>query len=213
MEFFQFKVRKMKTNKQLKKERIQEKIIWGYSPKGISNPQLSIELSLGGGVGLLDLEGLDEQTINNMVAECSDKLSKDNIWGVRITNPSHIKILNKFEYIPIIVVSDDLNAEIIKTITFASRWIIAEVCSFVEAQNKTDWADFFLVKGIESGGRIGENSSFILIQEFFDAGYPFLIQGGFGVFNIISALIGGALGVVLEEQLYLLPESPLTQDT
>ena len=33
--------------------------IWGYSPKGINDPSLSFELSRIGGVGLVDLEGLN----------------------------------------------------------------------------------------------------------------------------------------------------------
>ncbi|MCK5408934.1 MAG: hypothetical protein KAJ30_01605, partial [Candidatus Heimdallarchaeota archaeon] len=64
-------------------------------------------------------------------------------------------------------------------------WVIAEVNNLTEAHEKASQVDFFLVKGIESGGKVGEKSSFILIQEFYDSGYPFLIQGGFGYYNIV----------------------------
>jgi malonyl CoA-acyl carrier protein transacylase len=81
-----------------------------------------------------------------------------------------------------------------------------------EAYKKADWSDLFFVKGNEAGGMVGLKNSFILIQEFHKAGLSFVIQGGFGVFNICSAFIGGALGVVLESQLYLLPECPLSPE-
>ncbi len=213
MEFFQFKVILMKTKRQIEKELIPNKIIWGFSPKGISNPQLSIELSLKGGVGLIDLEGFDDHSLTSIITDCSTKIPEDNLWGVRISEASHIEVLNKFDFIPLLILPDKVNEELLIGLTCNYTWIVAEVNSLSEAQSKTDWADFFLVKGFEAGGKIGETSSFILIQEFTEAGFPFIIQGGFGVYNIISALIGGALGVVLEEQLSLLPECPLTKET
>lgn len=203
----------MKTIKQLKNEFIQSKLIWGYSPKGISNPRLAIELSQKGGVGIVDLEGLDEKTIFNILKECTDNISKGNLWGVRLTDSSQVTILNKFENIPIVIIPNGFEVELLLGLSCDFKWLLAEVCSFSEAQQKIEWADLFLVKGFESGGWISDKSSFILIQEFNDAGYPFIIQGGIGVYNIISTLIGGALGVVLDEQLSLLPESPLSEET
>ncbi|MHA1198773.1 MAG: beta-ketoacyl synthase N-terminal-like domain-containing protein [Candidatus Heimdallarchaeaceae archaeon] len=203
----------MKTRKQIANELDPTRIIWGYSPKGISNPQLSIELSQKGGVGLVDLEGLDEQSISNIIETCSNKISKDNLWGIKLSDASQIEVLNKMGRIPILIIPEQFEVEVLMSLTCEYDWLIAEVRNINEAQEKTEWADFFLVKGFESGGSIGEKSSFILIQEFNEAGYPFLIQGGIGVYNIFSALIGGALGVVLEEQLLLLPESPLTSET
>ncbi|MCE7741284.1 MAG: acyltransferase domain-containing protein [Candidatus Heimdallarchaeota archaeon] len=203
----------MKTRRQIINEIDPTRIIWGYSPKGISNPQLSIELSQKGGVGLVDLEGLDEQSISNILETCSKKIPKENIWGIKLSDVSQIEVVNKMEHIPILIIPKKIEIEQLMSLTCEYDWLIAEVRNVSEAQEKTEWADFFLVKGFESGGSIGEKSSFILIQEFNEVGYPFIIQGGIGVYNIISALIGGALGVVLEEQLLLLPECPLTAET
>ena len=93
-----------------------------------------------------------------------------------------------------------------------SNLVLSEVSYLEEAYKNAGWADLFLVKGNEAGGMVGVKNSFILIQEFHKAGLSFVIQGGFGVFNICSALIGGALGVILESQLYLLPECPLSPE-
>ena len=41
--------------------------IWGYSPKGTTDPSLSIELSRLNGVGLIDLEGLSKSQTKDII--------------------------------------------------------------------------------------------------------------------------------------------------
>ncbi|MBY9000496.1 MAG: SDR family NAD(P)-dependent oxidoreductase, partial [Candidatus Heimdallarchaeota archaeon] len=203
----------MKTIEQLKKELNVKYPIWGYSPKGLDDPSLSVAISLKGGIGLVDLEGFTEMKTKKTILRCLKEIPADKQWGVRVAEESQIKWLNDFDFIPIIILASSFrNITKIDKIP-QNNWIVAEVNNLPEAQEKSSSVDFFLVKGIESGGKVGEKSSFILIQEFHESGYPFIIQGGFGYYNIVGAFIGGALGVVLEGQLYLLPECPLQDDT
>ncbi|MCG3260498.1 MAG: hypothetical protein H7644_12160, partial [Candidatus Heimdallarchaeota archaeon] len=203
----------MKTKKQLEKELRLNEIIWGYSPKGISNPQLAIELSLKGGIGLIDLEGLEESVSIKIIETCSSKIPSDKFWGVRFPDVESFSVLSEVDSIPIGIIAFEIEQDDLEKLASKLKWKVAEVVNLDEAQKRTDWVDFFLVKGFEAGGKISDQTSFILIQEFNKAGFPFIIQGGFGVYNIVAAIVGGALGVVLEGQLFLLPECPLSSLT
>ncbi|MFX1468949.1 MAG: SDR family NAD(P)-dependent oxidoreductase [Promethearchaeota archaeon] len=185
--------------------------IWGYSPKGIADPTLSIKISKLGGIGLVDFEGLTLIKCQKILNKLYSSLSIDYSWGIRIPNHEILEQLEFNKVIPIIVCPfspDTLNLQKLKE---NSILLLSEVLYLEEAHDTADWADLFLVKGNEAGGMVGTKNSFILIQEFHKAGFTFVIQGGFGVYNISSALVGGALGVILESQLYLFPECPLSQ--
>ncbi len=186
--------------------------IWGYSPKGLKNLALSIELSKLNGIGLVDLEGISTSDSKTIIHECLTKLEKSKLWGIRVKQVEQLLLLEEYDFIPIIIIAFDIEEKVLSSLTVECDLLIAEVNYFEQAQNRADWADLFLVKGFEGGGEVGEKSSFILLQQFNESGYPFIIQGGFGVYNIISAFVGGALGVVLEGQLFLLPECPLDKD-
>ncbi|RTL87031.1 MAG: SDR family NAD(P)-dependent oxidoreductase [Hyphomicrobiales bacterium] len=69
--------------------------------------------------------------------------------------------------------------------------------------------DGLLMKGHEAGGRVGPRSSFILLQELRGKiDIPYWIQGGVGLRSAPAAILAGAAGVVLREQLWLTEESP-----
>ena len=185
--------------------------IWGYSPKGIYDPALSIEISKIGGVGLVDFEGLNLNQCQEILRKIYSSLSKNSIWGIRIPTQEFLDQIEFHEIVPIIVCSFSPNSQNLSKLQEKSNVLVSEVLYLEEAYDTAHWADLFLVKGNEAGGMVGTKNSFILIQEFQKAGLSFIIQGGFGIYNISSALIGGALGVVLESQLYLFPECPLNQ--
>ncbi len=186
--------------------------IWGYSPRGITDPSLSIELCQIGGVGLVDLEGLNSNQCQTLLKKCFTSLSSDHVWGIRVATKEILNSLEFQEVVPIIICAFSPDSHDIAKLQKISDVLLSEVSYLEEAYKNADWADLFLVKGNEAGGVVGVKNSFILIQEFHKAGLSFVIQGGFGVFNICSAFIGGALGVILESQLYLLPECPLSPE-
>ncbi|MFX1498741.1 MAG: SDR family NAD(P)-dependent oxidoreductase [Promethearchaeota archaeon] len=186
--------------------------IWGYSPLGLINPSLSVQLSQNGGVGLIDFDGLDFDQCRVLLNKLSSSLSSDHLWGVRISTPDILNALEIRDLIPIIICAFSPNSNDIRFMKEHSKLLVSEVLYLKEAYETAEWSDLFLVKGNEAGGIVGNKNSFILIQEFQKAGLSFIIQGGFGVYNISPALIGGALGVVLESQLFLLPECPLSPE-
>ncbi len=72
--------------------------------------------------------------------------------------------------------------------------------------------DGWWVKGHESGGVVGEESTFVLLQRFLQKTVlPIYARGGIGLHSTAACWVGGAAGVVLDNQLLLLQESPLAE--
>ncbi|OLZ72201.1 polyketide synthase [Streptomyces sp. IMTB 2501] len=72
-----------------------------------------------------------------------------------------------------------------------------------------------IARGAESGGRVGELSTFVLLQQLLSdeelGSVPVWACGGIGPRTAAAAVAGGAAGVVLDSQLALLPESALPE--
>ncbi|GAA1710370.1 hypothetical protein GCM10009765_69610 [Fodinicola feengrottensis] len=72
-----------------------------------------------------------------------------------------------------------------------------------------------IARGNEAGGEVGELSSFVLLQQLLAdprITCPVWVAGGIGPRTAVAAVVGGAAGVVLENQLALMPESELPDD-
>jgi acyl transferase domain-containing protein/NAD(P)H-dependent flavin oxidoreductase YrpB (nitropropane dioxygenase family) len=70
-----------------------------------------------------------------------------------------------------------------------------------------------VAKGHECGGWISESSSFILVQQLLaKSTHPVHVQGGIGPNTAAACRAAGAAGVVLDDQLWVMPESPFPQE-
>ena len=70
--------------------------------------------------------------------------------------------------------------------------------------------DGLIARGHEAGGWVGEDSSFILMQKLRGkTSKPLYAQGGIGLRSAAACRAAGAAGVVLDDSLLLLAESPL----
>ena len=70
-----------------------------------------------------------------------------------------------------------------------------------------------IAKGNECGGWVSDNSAFILAQKLLATQtLPVYVQGGIGVHTAAACRAVGAAGVVIEEQLWLMPESPFSPE-
>jgi acyl transferase domain-containing protein/NAD(P)H-dependent flavin oxidoreductase YrpB (nitropropane dioxygenase family)/NADP-dependent 3-hydroxy acid dehydrogenase YdfG len=67
----------------------------------------------------------------------------------------------------------------------------------------------WLARGSECGGRSGRESAFILCQHLARQARPFWVQGGIGPHAAAACRVAGAAGVVLDDALLLLRESPV----
>jgi acyl transferase domain-containing protein/NAD(P)H-dependent flavin oxidoreductase YrpB (nitropropane dioxygenase family) len=74
-----------------------------------------------------------------------------------------------------------------------------------------------VLKGLEAGGRVGRDASFVLIQKWrqhaASAKVPFWVRGGAGAHTAAACVSGGARGVVLDSQVLLARETPLSDAT
>ena len=97
---------------------------------------------------------------------------------------------------------------------FAGRAVLVQVTSLDEAHAAVAaGAVGVIAKGHEAGGRVGDATTFVLVQQLVAAlGVPVWAQGGIGVYTAAACIAGGAAGVVLDSQLALCRESTLPAD-
>src|SRR5262249_1507723 len=94
------------------------------------------------------------------------------------------------------------------------RRVLVEVCSLDEAEAAVRaGAAGIVARGAEGGGRVGEETTFVLLQQLLASHrLPVWAAGGIGVHSAAAAVVGGASGVVLDAQLALLAESTVPPD-
>lgn len=95
--------------------------------------------------------------------------------------------------------------------------VLVQVTSLEQAKAAlAEGALGLIAKGQESGGLVGDESSFILLQRILElkaaSHVPVWCQGGIGFHTAAGAIAGGAFGVVLDSQLALLAESSLPEE-
>ena len=100
---------------------------------------------------------------------------------------------------------------------FSHLPVLVQVCSVAEAEQALRaGAAGLIAKGQESGGRVGDESSYVLLQRIVPlaekAGRPVWCQGGIGLNTAAGVFAAGAFGVVLDAILALYPESSLPDE-
>ncbi|MCC7040982.1 MAG: SDR family NAD(P)-dependent oxidoreductase [Burkholderiales bacterium] len=97
---------------------------------------------------------------------------------------------------------------------WAPRAVMVEVTSVAQAHAAVAaGACALIAKGTESGGRVGGDTTFVLVQALAaQVTVPIYAQGGIGVHTAAACIAGGAAGVVVDAQLALVRESSLSSD-
>ncbi|HUU77578.1 MAG TPA: SDR family NAD(P)-dependent oxidoreductase [candidate division Zixibacteria bacterium] len=187
------------------------KPIFAYNPPGSSNIQLIRNVNATNGIGLVDLERLSKENASTLVRKCLAEIK--DIFGIRITSEEQLQeVLNQFsglQKLIVIIANFDITKKQLDEIKKNEIALLAEVISIEEAYKKK-WAESFVIKGNEGAGRIGDETSFILSQQFSEAGLSFIVQGGIGFYTTPAVFAVGARAVILDSQLYLASDSPLS---
>jgi acyl transferase domain-containing protein/NAD(P)H-dependent flavin oxidoreductase YrpB (nitropropane dioxygenase family)/NADP-dependent 3-hydroxy acid dehydrogenase YdfG/acyl carrier protein len=192
-----------------------------YSPSQSISSELAISASRCGGVGVVD--AIYEKNIKNIIP-CLQKLD-DPISGAKGGYAVHLggyegnviegikPFLNSnLKY----VIVSSFDAE--KYITDINKinnktQVIVEYTSFKIDKFIEENADGIIVKGNESGGFTGEESSFILLQKFINkTKLPLYIRGGLTPHVAAACAKIGMAGGVLDSQVLLLDDSPLQKN-
>jgi len=108
-------------------------------------------------------------------------------------------------------VSAVIVADVADVARFGDRPVLAQVTSLAEARAAVAaGAVGVIAKGGEAGGRVGDATTFVLVQQLVAAlAVPVWGQGGIGLHAAAACVAGGAAGVVLDSQLALCRESSL----
>ncbi len=190
--------------------------ILALTPPGPARPSLAIAAVRAGARGLLDLEyESDEERAWAAVTQLT-RFTRGP-WGVKLGRWSG-PLLRRLASAPpgrlawVLLAGGD-HEELSAWAAECRRngWgVLLEAVSGDEAElGRRLGVDGVVLKGHESGGRVGVESAFLLVQRCAGMGVPFWVQGGIGPNTAAACLAVGAAGVVLDAQLLLSRESPL----
>lgn len=191
-----------------------EDMIIGITPFGEPDAGLALAIDRAGGLGVLDLGSGDRRT-----REALSRLRRASpgAFGVRVG--AHCRLT------PADLEPDGPHTVILAAETSGASWpidglsaryrVLVEVTDLAGARDALRaGAHGLIARGAESGGRIGELSTFVLLQQLLAApevAAPVWACGGIGPRTAAAAVAGGAAGVVLDSQLALLAESALPE--
>ncbi|RTL41028.1 MAG: SDR family NAD(P)-dependent oxidoreductase [Candidatus Melainabacteria bacterium] len=181
-----------------------------------------------GDLGVLNLElvNLEDSNVRDVIARVLETIinSGDGKTGIKYDTKQESaveKLLSalesKLEERQLAAVITNLPAKAedarkkIKALHKHNLQVIVETVSVEEALlAQQAGADAVIAKGHEAGGRIGDETSFVLLQQFAkQVKLPFYGQGGMGIHTAAAAYVAGAVGVVLDSQLLFTKESSL----
>ena len=194
------------------------------SPAGVPHPGIALAAVRAGGMGLLDMEFCPSPEIarKNLDKFLGALGKSEGKFGIRldvnqaeeyhgpletIAQRNHHLLLCRVEV-------KSLKRALKRLPLCSSRMILLEITSFEQAQALADSGFFgsiagIVAKGNECGGWVGEDTAFILAQKLASLkSFPFFVQG-VGVHSAAACRIIGARGVVMDDQLLLMPESSI----
>lgn len=200
---------------------MQQADVFVFTPVPRINPAIAIAACRAGARGTLDLEyAADIESIREAIA----KLSRftDRPFGVKlgVRGGSILESLlaNPTPGLGWIVLAGGDHAELsnwIEQLRAARLEVLFEATDVTEMRRGAELGvDGLILKGHEAGGRVGEETSFILIQRWFSQVAreladppPVWVQGGIGLNTAAACVVAGARGVVLDSQVLLSREA------
>ncbi|MEY2243252.1 SDR family NAD(P)-dependent oxidoreductase [Streptomyces sp. BF23-18] len=193
-----------------------EDMIIGITPFGEPDARLAAAVCRAGGLGVLDLGAGDRRSRDAL--ERLHRLARGP-FGVRIGARCR---LDPADLAP---GTGDAGRPDTVVLAVDAPWqagdlatghrVLVEVTDLDEARAAVLAGAYGLIaRGSECGGRVGELSTFVLLQRLLaapDIPLPVWACGGIGPRTAAAAMAGGAAGVVLDSQLALLAESSLPE--
>ncbi|MEU6083785.1 SDR family NAD(P)-dependent oxidoreductase [Streptomyces sp. NPDC047108] len=191
-------------------------IVIGISPFREPDPRLASAVSRAGGLGVLDL-GTGGRRAREALAD-TDRWAGGARYGVRVAagcrlTPADL-VVPEGTGPDTVVLGPDSPWSVDQVA--ADHRVLAEVIDLRQALAAVHaGAHGLIARGSESGGRVGELSTFVLLQQLLaepSVSVPVWACGGIGPYTAAGAVAGGAAGVVLDTQLALLAESGLPEE-
>ncbi|MBP3957468.1 acyltransferase domain-containing protein [Gemmata sp. G18] len=189
------------------------------TPSGAADPSLAIAACRAGARGVLDLEFGSRP----FASQALTKLARFATgFGVQLRADAAdlFDLLGQFKPALVILAGADhpALATRIRDLKAAGVEVLREATSVAEAAHAVELGVAGVVlKGHEAGGRVGADTSFVLLQrwrQFADKNrvtVPFWVRGGIGANTAAACAAGGARGGVLDSQVLLTRETPLRE--
>jgi acyl transferase domain-containing protein/NAD(P)H-dependent flavin oxidoreductase YrpB (nitropropane dioxygenase family)/NAD(P)-dependent dehydrogenase (short-subunit alcohol dehydrogenase family) len=193
------------------------------TPPGLPDSSLAIAACRAGACGLLDLEFTSAGPALQAPVERLERFATGP-FGIKI-GPDSEAIVSQFAgHLPSglawVLLGGGDHPTLAEWVSFFRRHrvrLLFEAVSMTEALLAERLVvDGLVLKGHEAGGRVGPETSFILLQrwcrhraESKQPALPVWVQGGIGFNTAAACVAAGAAGVVLDAQLLLARESPL----
>ncbi len=193
--------------------------IFVLTPPGSPDPSLAIAAVRAGARGTLDLEYACAESVGPAVERLA-RLGRGP-FGVKLGLDAQAVLHAVFSaarpsWVVLSGGAEPGHPAVVRQTQEAGAEVLAEVVSRSEIETAVGWGvDGLVLKGHEAGGRVGADTSFILIQVWrqYAAKHgltlPFWVRGGIGPHTAAACVAAGARGVVLDSQLLLTRESPL----
>ncbi|MCC5474112.1 type I polyketide synthase [Streptomyces barringtoniae] len=181
------------------------------TPFGEPDAGLTAAACAAGALGILDL-GIGDRRSREALSRL--RRSAPGPFGVRVTGRCALTPAEAGDAPDTVVLTADANWSG-SELPSACR-VLAEVTDIRQAHAAVRaGAQGLIARGGESGGRVGELSTFVLLQQLLSdeesRRLPVWACGGIGPRTAAAAVAGGAAGVVLDSQLALLAESGLPE--
>jgi acyl transferase domain-containing protein/NAD(P)H-dependent flavin oxidoreductase YrpB (nitropropane dioxygenase family)/NADP-dependent 3-hydroxy acid dehydrogenase YdfG len=189
------------------------------TPPGAADPSLAIAACRAGAGGVLDLEFCRDAAAASAALTRLARFAgrgfgvqlradADELFALLTAKPARVILVGDSPTLP-----DRVHA-----LRAAGAEVLVSAVSPAQAARAAEaGADGVILKGHESGGRVGADTSFVLIQKWRQHAdrsglkLPFWVQGGVGPNTAAACLAAGARGVVLDSQVLLARESPLSE--
>jgi NAD(P)H-dependent flavin oxidoreductase YrpB (nitropropane dioxygenase family) len=189
------------------------------TPPGLLDPSIAIAASRAGGLGVLDLELVqDEQPALDAIARLVRYAKKG--CGIKIDGRDEdfldLLMTDLPEQIEVVILTHadpDRLDQHVKALHDRNITVLLETTCLEQALlGVKAGVNGVIAKGNEAGGWVGEETTFILLQRLLSqTSLPVYAQGGIGVHTAAACYAAGAAGVLLDSQLTLTRESTLPQ--
>ncbi len=192
------------------------------TPAGLPEPALAIAACRAGELGLLDLEFIADAHQALAAVEqlrCQARASfglKLSAAAVSLWSELLRRAGDRLCAVILAGAEHPERAAWVQLLRQRGIMVLIEAVNMAEAGAAVALgADGLVLKGQEAGGRVGAETSFILLQRWLawsraqGVTMPVYVQGGIGLNTAAACLAAGAAGVVLDAQLLLLREAVL----
>jgi len=184
----------------------------------LADPSIAIAASRAGAIGVVDLSFLRGDGARATTAIATFARFGRGQWGIRL-DPSDEGVASAvISSLPptmgtaiLVPAAADLLSRHADLLRARGARLLLEATSLDEARLAEELGfDGVIAKGHEAGGRVGETTTFVLLQQLRSRiGLPVWAQGGIGEHTAAACAVAGAAGVVLDSQLALTRESGL----